>query len=165
MGAAGFGIGGALVLAEIPACARNGESFVVEQALDAEDHVDIILAVKPKAAGTFHWLEHGEFGFPVAKDERFQIRQAADFADAVEFSLRGDLRCCAVGGHRKALSRGRCRYRSSLRVIDVEGDIYWSWPASPPEELLSRLRRRWMKRTGVPTKSNLARSWFSRKRW
>src|SRR5947207_14107401 len=35
---------------------------------------------------------------------------------------------------------------------------------SSPEDLFSRWRRRWMKRTGVPTKSNLARSWFSRKR-
>src|SRR5216684_122871 len=101
-GAAALGFCGTLVPAEIPARARDGETFVVEQALDAEDHVHIILAVKPEAAGAFQRLEHGEFGFPVTKDERFQVRQAADFADAVEFFLRGDLRGCAVGWHRKS---------------------------------------------------------------
>src|SRR5260370_487399 len=163
-GASAIGFGGAIVLAEMPPRARDCESLVVQQPLDAEDHIHIVLAVESTAAGAFQRLKHGEFGFPVAKDERFQIRQAADFADAVEFFLRGDLRCCAVASHLKVLSGGRRRYRSSLRSIDVEGGVHSSRSAPPPDDLFSRLRRRWMKRTGVPTKSYLARSWFSRKR-
>src|SRR5260370_11444336 len=124
IGASGLRFGGAIVLAQMPPRARDGESFVVEQPLDAEDHVHIILAVETVTAGALDRLQHGEFRFPVPKDERFQIRQAADFADAVEFFLRGDLRCCAVAWHLKASSGGRRRYRSSLRVIDVEGGVH-----------------------------------------
>jgi hypothetical protein len=104
MGAAALGFAGTLVLTEMPPRARDGETFVVEQPLDAEDHIHIILAVEATAPGAFQRLEHWEFRFPVAKHKRFQIRQAADFADAVEFFLRGDLRGCAVGWHLKALS-------------------------------------------------------------
>src|SRR5216684_2171840 len=92
-----------LMLAQKAARARDRESFVVEQPLDAEDHVHVILAVEAMAAGTFDRLQHGEFGFPVTQNERFQVRQAADFADAVEFFLRGDLCGCAVVWHVKAL--------------------------------------------------------------
>src|SRR6266699_5949040 len=113
-----------LMLAQKPARSRDGEAFVVEQPLDAEDHVHVILAVEAMAAGALDRLQHGEFGFPVAQDERFQIRQAADFADAVEFFLRGDLRCCAVAWLLAFLPEGGRRYRSSLRAIDVEGGIH-----------------------------------------
>src|SRR6266852_8147501 len=60
-GAAGLHIRGALVPAEIPARARDGESFIVEQPLDAEDHIHIILAVEATAPGAFQRLEHWEF--------------------------------------------------------------------------------------------------------
>src|SRR5712692_3623568 len=75
---------------------RDGKSLVIEQPLDAEDHVHVVLAVEAMAAGALDRLQHGEFAFPVTQNERFQRRQAADFADAVEFFLRGDLRCCGV---------------------------------------------------------------------
>src|SRR5260370_39618260 len=91
------------MLAQKPARARDGESFVVEQPLDTEDHVHVFLAIEAMAAGAFDRLEHGEFGFPVAQNERLQIREAAEFADAVEFFLRGDFRCCAVSWHRNVL--------------------------------------------------------------
>src|SRR2546426_10535072 len=91
------------MLAQKPPRARDGESFVVQQPLDAEDHVHVVLAVKAMAAGTLDRFEHREFGFPVTQNERLQVRQTADFANAVEFFLRGDLRCCAVVWHRKAL--------------------------------------------------------------
>ena len=91
------------MLAQKPARSRNGESFVVEQPLDAENHVHVFLAVQAMAAGTFDRLQHGEFSFPIAQNERFQVRQTADFAYAVEFFLRGDLRSCAVVCHRDAL--------------------------------------------------------------
>src|SRR5437016_7500753 len=90
------------MLAQKAARARDRESFVVEQPLDAEDHVHIILAIETMAAGTLDRFQHGELGFPVTQNERFQVRQAADFANAVEFFLRGDLRGCAVVWHRNA---------------------------------------------------------------
>src|SRR6266849_2513346 len=39
------------VLAQEPPRARDGKSFVVEQPLDAEDHVHVVLAVQAMAAG------------------------------------------------------------------------------------------------------------------
>src|SRR6267378_3877822 len=89
------------MLAQKPPRPSDGEAFVVEQPLDAEDHVHVILAVEAMAAGAFDRLEHGKLGFPVAQNERFEVRETADFANAVEFFLRGDLRCCAVVWHRK----------------------------------------------------------------
>src|SRR5467141_4461890 len=124
IGASRLRFGGAIVLAEMPPSARDGESLVVEQPLDAKDHVHVVLAVETVAAGALDRFKHGEFGFPVAQDERFQIRQAADFADAVEFFLRGDLRCCAVAWHLAFLPEGGRRYRSSLQAIDVEGGVH-----------------------------------------
>src|SRR6202158_4638405 len=44
--ASGLGFSGAVVLAEMPPRARDGKSFVVEQSLDAEDHVHVVLAVE-----------------------------------------------------------------------------------------------------------------------
>src|SRR5439155_1210726 len=46
-----FKICRARFLAKVPAGARNREPVVVEEPLDAEDHVDIFLAVEAKAAG------------------------------------------------------------------------------------------------------------------
>jgi len=112
------------VLAEMPPRARDGESLVVEQPLDAEDHIHIVLAVETVSAGALDRLEHRELSFPVAEDERFQVRQAADFADAVEFFLRGDLRGCADAWHCAFLPEGGRRYRSSLWAIDVEAGVH-----------------------------------------
>jgi hypothetical protein len=98
-GASALGFGGAIVLAQVPPRAGDGEPLIVEQPLDSEDHIHVILAVESQAAGAFQRLEHGKFGFPVTQNEGFQVRQPADFADAVEFFLRGDLRCCAVAWH------------------------------------------------------------------
>src|SRR5437016_2083972 len=92
------------MLAQKAARSRDGESFVVEQPLDAENHVHVILAVEAMAAGALDRLQHGELGFPITQIERFQVREAADFANAVEFFLRDDLRSCDVVCHRDALS-------------------------------------------------------------
>src|SRR5712672_789817 len=51
------------MLAQKAARAGDGESFVVQQTLDAEDHVHVFLAVEAMSAGTFDRLEHGELGF------------------------------------------------------------------------------------------------------
>src|SRR5215471_11137874 len=77
----------------------DGEAFIVEQALDLEDQVDIFLAVHAVAARTFDRLEHGEFRFPIAKNEGLELSEAADFADAIELLFSGGL-CCGAGvGH------------------------------------------------------------------
>src|SRR6266478_4990102 len=65
IGAPGFRFGGAIVLAEMPPRARDGESLVVEQPLDAEDHIHIVLAVETVSAGALDRLEHRELSFPV----------------------------------------------------------------------------------------------------
>src|SRR5690242_12513243 len=49
--------------AKMTARAGNRESFVVEQALDAEDHVHIFLAIEAAAAFALDGLEHREFRF------------------------------------------------------------------------------------------------------
>src|SRR5439155_1964824 len=113
--------------AKVPAGARDGEPFVVEEPLDAEDHVHVFLAIEAKAAGAFHRLEHGEFGFPVAQDERFQIRQAAHVSDAIEAFFSSGSCGGAVAWHFAILPEGGRRYRSSLPRIPVEG----RWPSAP----------------------------------
>src|SRR5437899_8816405 len=98
-----FGFEISFMLAQKPPRARDGEPFVVEQPLDAEDHVHVVLAVEAMAAGALDGLQHGKLGFPVTQNERLEVRKAADFANAVESFLRGDLRCCAVVWQVKAL--------------------------------------------------------------
>src|SRR5258708_35698089 len=89
------------MLAQKAARARDGEPFVVEQPRDAEGPVNVILAVKAMSAGALGRLKDGKLGFPITQNERFEVREATDLANAVEFFLRGDLRCCAVVWHRK----------------------------------------------------------------
>ena len=67
--------------------AGDGESFLVQQALDFENGLDVFAAVEAMAVGALHRLQHGKFGFPVAQDEGLGGRQAADFADAEEALL------------------------------------------------------------------------------
>src|SRR6266404_2925406 len=87
------------IFAQVPARAGNGESFVVEQALDFKDEIDIFLAVHAVAVGGFYRLEHGKLCFPIAQHERLELREAADFADAIKTLLGGGLRCGAVVRH------------------------------------------------------------------
>src|SRR5208282_3161336 len=83
-------------LAQMAARAGDGEPLLVEQAFDDADQVDILLPVEPVALRRFDRLEHGEFGFPEAEDERFRVGEAADVADAEEFFRLGSvlLRVC-----------------------------------------------------------------------
>ena len=69
-------------LFEMFARAGDRKTFVVEQALDFENGFDVFAAIEAMAAGAFHRLEHGKFGFPIAQDEGLGGGQAADFADA-----------------------------------------------------------------------------------
>src|SRR5580704_6125856 len=89
----------AIRFAQVAPRTGNGESFVVEQALDLEHHVYIFLAVHAVSAWALNRLKHGEFGFPVAQHERFQLRQAADLADAVEAFFASGLRCGSGARH------------------------------------------------------------------
>src|SRR5579875_1041404 len=70
---------------------RNGESFLVEEALDFENGLDVLAAVQALARGALHRLKRGKFGFPEAQNESLGARQAAHFADA-EQTLFGDVR-------------------------------------------------------------------------
>jgi len=84
------------MLCEVLARARNRKAFFVEQALDFKDCFDILAAVKAVAAGALYRLKRWELGLPIAQDEGFRRRQAADFPDAKETLLRNfvsGLRC------------------------------------------------------------------------
>jgi hypothetical protein len=66
----GHSIAGGLI-GQMLAGADDGETFVVEQALDFKDGLDVLATVKAMAAGTFHRLKRGKFRFPVTQDESF----------------------------------------------------------------------------------------------
>src|SRR5882762_9617299 len=87
------------VPAKMSASAGDGKAFVIKQALDLEDQVNIFLAVHAMPIRALNRLQHGKFAFPVAQDKRFQFGEAADFADAVKRLLGGGLRCGAVVRH------------------------------------------------------------------
>src|SRR5216683_6992574 len=84
----------------VPAGAGDGIPFVVEQALDLQHGFDVLAAVEPVALGTFHRLEHREFGLPIPQHEGLGGGQPAHLADA-EKALLGDLgSALAVAWHR-----------------------------------------------------------------
>ncbi len=63
---------------------RDGETLVVEQPLDLQNPLHIFAAIEAVSLGTFHRLQHGKFGFPIAQHKWLGVGQAADFADAEE---------------------------------------------------------------------------------
>ncbi len=79
--------------------AGDCKAFVIEQALDFEDQVDVFLPIHAVAVWALYRLEDGKFAFPVAQHEGFQFGEAADFADAIKLLLGGGLRCGAVVLH------------------------------------------------------------------
>src|SRR5260370_26668053 len=85
--------------AKMPASAGNRKAFVIKQALNLEDQVNILLAVHAMPIRALDRLQHGKFAFPVAQDKRFQFSEAADFAAAVKLLLGGGLCCGAVVRH------------------------------------------------------------------
>src|SRR5690349_24661620 len=91
---------GAGLFAQMAACAGNRVSLVVQQPLDAEDHVNVLLAIDAAASIIFGWLQHGNFRLPVAQHKRFQVGEAANLANGVEALLGsgfcgGDVACHA----------------------------------------------------------------------
>ena len=65
-----YSVAGGLI-GEMFTRANDGETFIVEQALDFEDGFDVLATIETMAAGAFHRLERREFRFPVAQDESF----------------------------------------------------------------------------------------------
>ena len=61
----GYSIAGGLI-GQMLAGADDGETFVVEQALDFKDGLDVLATVEAMTAWTFYWLKRGKFRFPVA---------------------------------------------------------------------------------------------------
>ena len=84
--------------------AGDRETFFVEEALDFENGFYVVAAVEAMAAGTFYGLQRRKFGFPVAQDEGFRRRQAADFADAEKALFRNFRRGMCSGGHMFSVS-------------------------------------------------------------
>src|SRR5260370_22637626 len=110
----------AAFFAQVAARAGNREAFIVKQPLDAEDHVHVFLAIDAAARVILRRLQHGNFGFPVAQHECFQVGEAADLANGIQASFGSGFCGGDVACHAPALpERGR-RYRSSLRAFPVE---------------------------------------------
>lgn len=68
--------------------ARSGNcvTFVIEKALDAEDHLYVAAAIKPLASAPFVRLESRKLSLPEAKNIGGQIAKFGDFTDTkVEF--------------------------------------------------------------------------------
>ena len=71
--------------------AGDGVALVVEEGLDAEDHLDVAAAVEALAGAAFVGLELGKFALPEAEDVGGQVAEFGDFADA-EVELVRDFR-------------------------------------------------------------------------
>src|SRR5258705_1898009 len=59
-----FGASGA-VPSKMPASASDSKAFVIKQALDLENQVDILLAIHAVPIRALDRLQHGEFAFPI----------------------------------------------------------------------------------------------------
>src|SRR5580704_19277875 len=70
--------------------AGDGETFVVQQALNREDSIQILAAIQPVPLRTLDWLEHREFRLPVAQHKRLRGSQPARFADPEQALGRND---------------------------------------------------------------------------
>jgi len=80
-----FGLGG-----EGLAGAGDGIALVVQQALDAEGHLDVALAVEALAGATFVGLKLGELSLPEAQDVGGDIAQLRYIANAEVELVRND---------------------------------------------------------------------------
>jgi len=85
--AGGGAISGGLI-GEMFAGANDGETLVIEKALDLENSFDVLAAIKAVAAGALHGLKRRKLRFPVAQDESLRRGQAAYFSDAEETFVR-----------------------------------------------------------------------------
>ena len=64
------------------ACAGDGVALVVEEALDAERHLDVASAIEALAGAAFVGFELRELALPEAQDVGGNVAEFGDFADA-----------------------------------------------------------------------------------
>jgi hypothetical protein len=72
------------LIGQMLAGADDGETFVVEQALDFKDGLDVLATIEAMAAGTFQGLERGEFeedkvpgwGYRAAQEKQFHVKDS-----------------------------------------------------------------------------------------
>ena len=76
------------LIRQMLASAGYGEPFLIEKALNLEDHLDVFATVQAASVGGFDRLEHGEFALPEAQDEGFGGSEASDFGDGKETLIR-----------------------------------------------------------------------------
>jgi hypothetical protein len=66
--------------------AGDGVALVIEEAFDAEGHLDVAAAIESLAGAAFVGFELRELALPEAKDIGWNVTEPCDFADAeVEF--------------------------------------------------------------------------------
>src|ERR1700758_1527962 len=94
---------GAAFFAQVAARPRDGVALIVEQPLDAKNHVHVLLAIDAAAGVILGRLEHGNLRLPVAQHERFQVGKAADLASGVEALFGGGFCGGDVACHAPAL--------------------------------------------------------------
>src|SRR5580704_11604667 len=75
--------------AQLLAGAGDGESLFVEKLLDAENALDVALAVQALAGAAFDRFDLRKFGLPEAQHVGGQVAEGGDFADA-EIKFVGD---------------------------------------------------------------------------
>ena len=64
------------------ACAGNGVALVVEEAFDAQGHLDVATAIEALAGAAFVGFELRKLALPEAQDVGGNIAEPGDFADA-----------------------------------------------------------------------------------
>jgi hypothetical protein len=84
-GVLGFGFGG-----EDLAGAGDGVALVVEQALDAQSHLDVSLAIQALAGATFVWLELRELCLPETEHVGGDVTELGYIADTEVELVRDD---------------------------------------------------------------------------
>src|ERR1700693_2304503 len=87
--------------------ADNGETFVIEKALNLENGFNILATIQPMTTGALHGLKRGKFRLPIAQNKRFCRGEAADFADAEQTLVRNRCICWSMSrsGHRFSYRR------------------------------------------------------------
>src|SRR5262249_49043193 len=141
------------LLAQVAPSTGDGKAFVIEQALDLEDQVNIFLAIETMAARAFDRLEHWELGLPIAQHKRVQVRYAADFANSVQAGFVGGSFCGFLSGgavvrHRSPVregtpaivASGKGRGKPGLATIHPQTTIL-VWSPSQDAAVLTPLRR------------------------
>src|SRR5712671_3784786 len=87
------------LIAQVATRARDCKTFVVEQAFDHEDGVDVLAAIQPVPLRAFYRLQHGELGLPIPQDELLRPGHAADLTDPEQVLVRDSRLVLAVIFH------------------------------------------------------------------